>query len=110
MTRQGKCTVAAAQDPQAAHGGGFTRVALRQRKLPPWAFDAGDTALVFDCLAELLDDRAHLGGVRRTTVPNQREAQKIAWEFRVTRMENEDSAHAKASAEEASFKDHVVSR
>ena len=47
-------TVADARDPQEATAEASRDAALRQGKLPPQAFDAGDTTLALDRLAELL--------------------------------------------------------
>ena len=102
--------VAVSRNLQKTHGRRLLLGALRQGKLPPHAFDAGDAALVLDRVAKLLADDFHHGGGGRSVVAHAREAEEIGWKLRAAGVQDEGSAHPEDSAEQAGLEDDIISR
>src|SRR3954470_8429750 len=107
MAGQFERTVAVARDSQQAHRGRFEGVAFRQGKLPPAAFDVGDTPLALDRRAELLVDGSHLGRAQ-LAVAYAGEAEEVTRKLCAVRVQNKGPAHAQRSTEKAGFEDDVV--
>jgi hypothetical protein len=98
------------RDFQQADGRRLFRRARRERKLPPFSFDAGETAFILDRFAKLLADDFHHGGCGRSVVAYAREAKEIGWKLRAAGMQNEGSAHSEDSTEQPGLEDNIIPR
>src|SRR4029453_9485766 len=92
---------------QEAHRRRFLLAPHGQRELPPQPLDRTAATLGLDRLAELLVDRANLRRAGGRLVADGGQAEQVARQLRIVRVEDERAPDAERTAEQPGLEDHI---